>query len=328
MPVCAWNRCPAGPRRRRDASSLIALLAAIPTAFSIALAVLALGYALQRSRALPDNAAQTLNAVVLYVCLPAAVLRYVPRLTWSPELLAVAAVPWLLLPAIALAVALCARALRLREDQRAVLLLTVALGNTSFLGYPLTRALIGESALPYAVVYDQLGAFLMLSTFGLWVLARYGGDPNETPNARAMLLRIVRFPPLWALAIGAVAMPAQSPAWIDEGLRMLADALLPLAMLTVGLSVRFAMPRDELAPLGAGLALKLVAVPAAAFALAPWLGLHGEIARTTVFEAAMPPMITAGALAIAHNLAPRLAAAMVGYGLLLSLFTLPWWATV
>lgn len=297
---------------------------AIPPAFSIALAVLALGYALQRSRALPDNAAQTLNTVVLYVCLPAAVLRYVPRLTWSPELLAVAAVPWLLLPAIVFAVALCARLLRLRDDRRAVLLLTVALGNTSFLGYPLTRALIGEHALPYAVVYDQLGAFLMLSTFGLWVLARYGGD--ATPTARAMLSRILRFPPLWALILGATAMPAQPPAWIDDALRMLADALLPLAMLTVGLSVRFAMPRDELAPLGAGLTLKLVAVPAAAYALAPWLGLHGEIARTTVFEAAMPPMITAGALAIAHNLAPRLAAAMVGYGLLLSLLTLPWWA--
>lgn len=297
----------------------------VAPAFLIALALLALGYALQRSRALPENAAQTLNTVVLYVCLPAAVLRYVPRLTWSPDLLAIAAVPWLLLPAIVFAVALCARLLRLREDQRAVLLLTVALGNTSFLGYPLTRALIGEHALPYAVVYDQLGAFLMLSTFGLWVLARYGGD--VPPSARAMLARILRFPPLWALILGATAMPAQPPAWIDDALRMLADALLPLAMLTVGLSVRFAMPRDELAPLGAGLTLKLVAVPAAAFALAPWLGLHGEIARTTVFEAAMPPMITAGALAIAHNLAPRLAAAMVGYGLLLSLLTLPWWAT-
>lgn len=296
----------------------------VAPAFLIALALLALGYALQRSRALPENAAQTLNTVVLYVCLPAAVLRYVPRLTWSPDLLAIAAVPWLLLPAIVFAVALCARLLRLRDDQRAVLLLTVALGNTSFLGYPLTRALIGEHALPYAVVYDQLGAFLMLSTFGLWVLARYGGD--VPPSARAMLARILRFPPLWALILGATAMPAQPPAWIDDALRMLADALLPLAMLTVGLSVRFAMPRDELAPLGAGLTLKLVAVPAAAYALTPWLGLHGEIARTTVFEAAMPPMITAGALAIAHNLAPRLAAAMVGYGLLLSLLTLPWWA--
>ena len=47
------------------------------------------------------------------------------------------------------------------------------------------------------------------------------------------------------------------------------------------------------------------------------------MARATVLEAAMPPMVTAGALAIAQQLAPRLAAAMVGYSLLLSLLTLP-----
>lgn len=47
---------------------------------------------------------------------------------------------------------------------------------------------------------------------------------------------------------------------------------------------------------------------------------------TTSYEAAMPSMVTAGALASAHNLAPRLAAAMVGYGLLLSLLSLPLWA--
>jgi malate permease and related proteins len=50
------------------------------------------------------------------------------------------------------------------------------------------------------------------------------------------------------------------------------------------------------------------------------------MARTTVLESAMPSMVTAGALAISHDLAPRLAAAMVGYGLLLSLLTLPFWA--
>jgi predicted permease len=48
-------------------------------AFALILAMLALGYAFQRLRALPGNAAQTLNLVVLYVCLPAAVLRYAPR---------------------------------------------------------------------------------------------------------------------------------------------------------------------------------------------------------------------------------------------------------
>lgn len=295
-------------------------------AFALVLAMLVLGYLFQRLRVLPDNAAQTLNLVVLYVCLPAAVLRYAPRLHLEPALLGVAAVPWLLLGATVLVVGALSRWLNFRRDEHAVLLLTVALGNTSFLGYPLTRALIGEHALPYAVVYDQFGAFLILSTFGLWVLARYGSDTR--PSARDMALRIVKFPPLWALLIGFSVMPADPPSAIAGALQRLSDALLPLAMLTIGLSVKLALPRDELKPLACGLALKLALMPALAWALVPLLGLHGEMARTTVLEAAMPSMVTAGALAIAHQLAPRLAAAMVGYGLLLSLLTLPLWARV
>lgn len=295
-------------------------------AFALILAMLALGYAFQRLRVLPDNAAQTLNLVVLYVCLPAAVLRYAPRLQLEPALVGVAAVPWLLLVATMLLVHGLARWLEFRDDERAVLLLTVALGNTSFLGYPLTRALIGEHALPYAVIYDQFGAFLILSTFGLWVLARYGGDAR--PTARGMLLRVLKFPPLWALIVGFTVMPAEPPHWIAGALQRLSDALLPLAMLTIGLSVKLALPRDELKPLATGLVLKLAVMPALALLLVPLLGLHGDMARTTVFESAMPSMVTAGALAISHDLAPRLAAAMVGYGLLLSLLTLPLWAGV
>lgn len=295
-------------------------------AFALILAMLVLGYAFQRLRVLPDNAAQTLNLVVLYVCLPAAVLRYAPRLHLEPALIGIAVVPWVLLLATVLAVTLLARVLRFRDDERAVLLLTVALGNTSFLGYPLTRALIGEHALPYAVIYDQFGAFLILSTFGLWVLARYGGD--RRPTAREMLARVVRFPPLWALILGFTVMPAEPPAWVAGGLQRLSDALLPLAMLTIGLSVKLALPRDELKPLATGLLLKLALLPALALPLVRLLGLHGEMARTTVLESAMPSMVTAGALAISHGLAPRLAAAMVGYGLLLSLLTLPLWAGV
>ena len=295
-------------------------------AFALVLAMLVLGYLFRRLKALPADAAQALTQVVLYVCLPAAVLRYAPRLELSAALLGVAAVPWLLLVATVLAVCALARVLKLRRDQHGVLLLTVALGNTSFLGYPLTRALIGEDALPYAVVYDQFGAFLIMSTFGLWVLARYGGE--AVPSPREMARKVLLFPPLWALVVGLTVMPASPPSWIDGALLRLSEALLPLAMLTIGLSVRFALPRDELKPLAAGLVLKLALMPALALLLVPLLGMTGDMARTTVLEAAMPSMVTAGALAIAQGMAPRLAAAMVGYGLLLSLVTLPLWARV
>ncbi len=293
-------------------------------AFALVLAMLALGMAFARLRAFPDNAGEVLNQVVLLVCLPAAVLVYVPRLRFDVALVGVAATPWLLAAATVALVVPLGRVLRLRRDQVGVLLLAVALGNSSFIGYPMVRALLGDDALPYAVVYDQFGTFVLLSTFGLYVIARHAGD--APPGPRAILARIVRFPPLWALAVGLTLMPEHPPQWIGDGLQRLADAMLPLVMLAVGLSIRLRMPRDELAPLATGLALKLVAMPALAWPLSLAFGMHGDMLRANVLESAMPSMVTAAALAIAHQLAPRLAAALVGYGILLSLATLPLWA--
>jgi len=293
-------------------------------AFALILAMLALGLAFQHLRVFPDSAAEVLNKVVLYVCLPASVLIYAPRLELGRDVLAVAAVPWLLLAATVALVSLATRALKLRADEHAVLLLCVALGNTSFLGYPLVRALLGEDALPFAVIYDQFGAFLILSTFGLYVLARYGGDAR--PTAKLVARRIATFPPFLALVFGLTLMPEAPPAWIAGGLQRLADALLPLVVLAIGLSLQLKLPRDELKPLAVGLALKLAVMPLIALGLAPLLGLTAVQHDTVVLESAMPPMITAAALAISHRLAPGLAAAMVGYGILLSLLTLPAWA--
>jgi len=295
-------------------------------AFALILAMLGLGMLFARLRALPDNAAETLNKVVLYVCLPAAVLTYVPRLHLDASLLGLMATPWLLMLATWALVSLATRVFGFARDVHAVLLICVALANSSFIGYQMVRALLGDAALPYAVVYDQFGTFLLLSTFGLLVLARYSGD--RPPTALQVLGRIGRFPPLWALLFALLLMPAQPPSWIGTALKQLADAMLPLVMLAVGLSIQLRLRREELLPLAVGLLLKLLVLPALALPLSWALGMQGLMLKANVLESAMPTMITAAALAISHRLAPRLAAALVGYGIVLSLVTLPAWMWV
>ena len=295
-------------------------------AFALILAMLALGLVFARLKLLPSNAAEVLNLIVLYICLPAAVLIYVPRLHLDASLIGIVITPWVLMGATVVLVSLATRSFGFRRDEHAVLLLCVALCNSSFIGYPMVRALLGEHALPYAVVYDQFGTFVLLSTFGLYVLAKYSGD--APPTLRTIGLRIVRFPPIWALAVGMTVMPEQPPQWIAAALQKLADALLPLVMLAVGLTIQLRLPRDEIAPLATGLVLKLLVIPALALPLSLLFGMHGSMLQANVLESAMPTMITAAALAISHQLAPRLAAALVGYGILLSLATLPMWAWV
>ncbi|WP_312916449.1 AEC family transporter [Stenotrophomonas sp.] len=295
-------------------------------AFALILAMLALGMVFARLRVFPDNAADVLNRVVLYVCLPAAVLTYVPRLQLDLSLLGIMLTPWLLMLLTLVLVSLATRLFKFERHVHAVLLLCVALCNSSFIGYPMVRALLGDHALPYAVVYDQFGTFVLLSTFGLYVLARYSGD--TPPSAGQILRRIAMFPPLWALVCALLVMPAEPPRWIASALKNLADAMLPLVMLAVGLTIQLRLSRAELTPLGVGLLLKLLVLPAAALPLSWAFGLQGEMLRVNVLETAMPTMITAAALAISHRLAPRLAAAMVGYGIVLSLVTLPAWVWV
>lgn len=293
-------------------------------AFALILLTLGLGLLFARLRVLPENSADVLNRVVLYLCLPAAVLTYVPRLHLDRSLLGLVATPWLLAAAAVVLVTLCTRVLKLGRQEHAALLMCVALSNSSFIGYPMVRALLGDHALPYAVVYDQFGTFVLLSTFGLYVLARYSGD--TPPSAREIALRIARFPPLWALLFALTLMPAQPPEWIGAALKSLSDAMLPLVMLAVGFSLQLRLPASELRPLAAGLVLKLLLLPLLAWPLSLAFGLEGERLQANVLESGMPTMITAAALAISHRLAPRLAAAMVGYSILLSLLTLPLWA--
>jgi len=295
-------------------------------AFALILTMLGLGMAFSRLRALPENTADVLNRIVLYVCLPAAVLIYVPRLQLDTSLIGLVATPWLLMLCTLALVSLATRAFGFARDVHAVLLICVALANSSFIGYPMVRALLGDHALPYAVVYDQFGTFVLLSTFGLYVIARYSGD--TPPTAAQILLRIAKFPPLWALLFALTLMPEQPPVWIGTGLKQLADAMLPLVMLAVGFSIQLRLPLDELKPLGIGLLLKLLVMPALALPISWGFGLQGAMLQANVLESAMPTMITAAALAMSHRLAPRLAAALVGYGILLSLVTLPAWVWV
>lgn len=292
-------------------------------AFFLIVLMLVLGKLCAKARLFPDNAAEVLNQFAMYVCLPAAVLRYGSKLEIGPEILSIAAVPWGL-GAIAVALVLALRrSLGWSREVCAVLLLCVPLGNTSYLGYPLVQAMRGEEALPYAVIYDQFGAFMILSTFGLIVLAHFSGEDRPTP--RRILRRILSFPAFISLVIALTIFPAQPPSAIDGILQRLSDALLPIAAMAVGLQVKLRLPRETLAPLGTGLAMKLVLLPALALLWTKLAGMPPLIADTVVLETAMPTMITAGALAISHRLAPAFAAALVGYSLLFSMITLPLW---
>lgn len=282
---------------------------------------LLLGMLFRRVKAFPKESAQVLNIFVVYVSLPALVLVKVPQMAISREVVVAVVLPWIML---AFSAALVFAAARLRGwDRRVtgVLLLIVPLGNTSFVGVPMVRAFFGEAGVPYALVYDQFGSFIALSTYGSVILSLYGREGRVKIGAIAR--RVLLFPPFIALAIALASRPWPWPAGVVRALSEVAATLTPLVMTAVGFQLRLRLKAGFLEPFGFGLAVKLLAAPLVAIALCRLAGIGGIAAEVSMLEAGMPPMVTAAALAVMAGMNAELSAALVGFGIFFSFATLP-----
>ena len=293
--------------------------------FALILACLGLGIVLRASGRLPEGSHLTLNAVIVNVALPALAFAGVRSLHFDAALLFAVAMPWLVFALGAGFFLIVARALGFSRATTGGLVLTGALGNTSFVGLPMIEIFFGRDAMRIGLVIDQLGSYLVLSTLGLVAAAAFSGS-RATPAD--VVGRLVRFPPLLAMVAAVLCSGLPIPAWVDAMLMRLADTIPPLAMLSVGLQLRLAAFAGNRSALAVGLGFKLFLVP---FLMAPlYLGLLPEsmhaTARIAVLESAMAPMIGAGIVAMQYKLNAPLVSLMLGVGIPLSLMTVPaWW---
>jgi predicted permease len=283
-----------------------------------------LGIILGRAKRFPAEAPATLNAFIINISLPALALIHIHELRLGADLILPAIAPWVLFLGGALLIPPIGRRIGLPERTIGCLVLMAGLGNTSFVGIPMIQAFYGRDAVGTGMLVDQLGSFLALATVGLLAAARYSGGAT---GGRATMMRVFRFVPFWGMVAGFLLMPVTFPEPLVLFLRKLGDTLTPLALVSVGLQLRPGETRGKRGALAIGLLWKMLAGPLLIlllFALAPGSG--GMVRQVSIFEIAMPPMITAGIVAIEHDLDPQLAMLMLGIGIPLSFITLPiWW---
>lgn len=284
----------------------------------------AAGILLRRFGRMPEQAPITLNSFIIHVSLPALTLLYIHDLRLSGAVILVGAMAWLVFGLSAGFFWLVGRRLDLPRATVGALMLTGGLGNTSFFGLPMVEAYYGTGALGTAIIADQLGSFFVLSILGITVAGLYS---SGRPGPAVILKRIAKFPPFIALLIALLLIPVDYAEWFTSLLKRLGDTLAPLALLSVGLQLRMGHVAEHGRNLAIGLGFKLILAPLAIWLLyVPLLGAHGQTIQVTLFEAAMPPMITAAIVAGEHDLDPPLANLMVAMGLLISFFSLSaWW---
>jgi predicted permease len=284
-----------------------------------------LGLLLQRVKWFPSTSYKLLNKIVIYICLPALALYYIPKIHWDNRLLFPIGVAWITFILSFLFFYFLGKKFNWSKKLTGCLILTAGLGNTSFLGFPIIQALYGAEGMKTAILVDQPGTFVVLSTLGVLVATLYS---RGNQNGGQILKKILIFPPFITFILACLlnVFGFDFHDWIQFILQKVGSGVTPLALVSVGLQLRFESRSQHWKFLGLGLFFKLMMTPAIIYILyVVILKQNSEMIEVAIMESAMAPMITASILATTHGLKPRLSSMMIGFGIPLSFITLAFW---
>lgn len=295
-----------------------------------------LGYGLKKARVLHAAHVPILNALVINITLPALIFKglvQAPHLAARAMLLPLAA---LLGEAFTLGIALAVgRALRLARPTRGALLVTGTFGNTSFLGYPMTLALVPHQ-FPLTILIDQFGMTIAMYACAALVGSAFGPEGEGAGGPGKAMGRFFRSPIFLSVVAGCAALLVPWPPMLTHapGLRALGAVLMqcvsylgqgttPIVLLALGVSLRPGTARAYGGPILAACGLKLLVCPVAMWLVCRALGLRGEMLTVGVLEMAMPTAVMASVLSAEHKLAGDYAVGVVFTGTALAAVTVP-----
>ncbi|MBP1225068.1 AEC family transporter [Flavobacterium sp. 1355] len=284
-----------------------------------------LGLLLQRVKQFPVNTYKVLNKIVIYICLPAITLFHIPKIKWNNDLLFPIASGWITFILAFVFFHFLGKRFGWSNKLIGCLILTAGLSNSSFLGYPIIEALFGKKGLETAILVDQPGTFVVVSTLGVFVAAFYS---KGSPDTFSIIKKVLFFPPFLTFVFACFMNIFQFD--FDENLQAvllkLGSIVTPLALLSVGLQLTFDRKSKHWKFLRLGLFYKLILAPFIILVLYVFiLKQHSEAIKITLMEMAMAPMITGAILASTYGLKPKLSSMMIGFGIPISFVTLAVW---
>ncbi len=276
------------------------------------------GMLLRRFRIMPDNSHIVLNNFIIYVSLPALIIKSLRFMPMTSTYFSAALMPWLMFGLAAVLFLLLERFKVFNRNTTLALMLTAGLANTSFVGIPVIEALYGKQYIPVAVIIDQMGTFLLVSVLVIPLV-----DFLRIGEFRlgAAVKNLVVFPPFVALLLAFIFQYLKPVEMVFAVAERLAETLAPLALVSVGLQWHASHVKRFMRELSIGLGFKLVLAPALIYLIYAAFAYHADLRKIVVLEAAMGPMITGGIIAMQKNINPPLVAAMLSVGIPLSLLT-------
>jgi predicted permease len=285
------------------------------------------GILFRKNKVLPKDAHKGINAWIIYLALPAVSFKYLPHIAFTKELLLPALAPvcvwvlgWLYITFYQKLNPTMSRA------TAGGLKLTSSLSNTSFIGFPLILAYFSENEIAIAIICDQI-TFTLLSTIGIIVAIR--SSQTQKLSMQLVAKKVFTFPPLIGCVLALTLPRFVDISALDPLFDKLAGTVGPLALFSIGLQLKFGGWFSELKQISVALLYKLILAPLAVSVIVILIGMTGTMAKITIFEMAMPTLLTSGVIADQYNLNPKVANLVIGIGIVLSFITTGiWWVVL
>ena len=278
------------------------------------------GYLSRKFRLFDENASQVLIKFIIYISFPALVVYNVYFLKFQWSFLWVLLSGWGVILFSILISFLMGKALKLNKPTLASFVMMSTFGNTSFLGFPYQIAFLGEEGLRYAVVFDQFSSFLPVSLISPFILA-YGQDKGDFS---VDIKRIITFPPFVAIIFAFFIKNFYIPDFVLDSLKMIGMTVIPLALFSVGINLKFSSVKERIRDISAVIFIKMIFVPILFVLFLHLIGVTIDTQwQSAVIEIAMPPMVLASIFVIGADLDKDLAVSAVGVGILASFITVP-----
>ncbi len=292
----------------------------------LAISSLFLGLFLQKAPGFPRNtASRWVQAYLINMVLPALALLYIPEIKPSWGLLIPISAAWFTFLGSWALFGFLGKKYNWGRNTTGCLIIVAGLANTSFLGFPVIEGLYGKAGLPTALLIDQGGSFLIVSSLSILVGSLYG---NHSESLRKVPLKILKFPPFGFL-VGTLIMSflnLNTPELLIPLLQLIGKTMPPMALLAIGL--KFTVDRRSLASrfFWYGLGYRLILAPAVVWMIyRNFLPADSLDLKVTVLESGMAPMITGSIVAMQFGLQPRLATLLSGLGMPISAISLLIW---
>ncbi len=263
-----------------------------------------------------------LNKLVLYIFMPATVFYGVYNLDVDVSLLKlplVGIVEVLLLLPILIFITR-----RLEPKLRGAYILTALFGNTAFIGYPVSLLTYGNEGLARAIIYDQIGFTISLTTIGVWI-AKYFGCNKSSFSLKESLMGIITYPPFPLLLLAFIlrGLKIQLPDFSLRALSYLSNATVPVIMIGIGglLQLEFNIRYIKLA-LGT-IFLKMILFPIIGVILGIFFRLDSLSLRVLIIESGVPVMMSSIVLGSEYGLDVEFILTVILITTIVVLLTLP-----